>query len=1638
MSFYFFIFFFILIKCSEKSDNSKKDERKLQSEKFSNLRIYVDYKCLISSPNKTNSNDPLKNAIEKAKSTLEKLIKVESVVAPIYLPNYRIENILPEGFSGCTESLYEAKSADLIIFIRDYSSQYDSGKNLDIISSQIINYVDDNPSNRPLIGTVIYNYRPELDDNESKLQAMSTLFLHAFTHILGFNLTILKNKNLIYTDDHYKNRMNYGQRRKLFVNGTKVMEVAKKYFNCTNSSFIGVELDYENGKEVSDGNSVHWSERILLGDYMTPELYYPEQAISEITLALLEDLGWYKVNNYTGGLMRFGKNKKCDFLFNDCVKENQNPSGFLSTFENEFCSNIYSGLDPFGTCSSGRQSMGNCSNRYQYLELHQEYIDYRRDNFTIYGSGFSPSKLLEFCPISNSDVKIIDTKYNFKGNCKIGNNRYGKSNEFVIHDYTDTSFCVFSSILNNTRTNPDNVKNVIRANCYKMFCSERSLTIQVENEFIVCPRQGGIINVADEHSIFTGYLICPDYNLICTGSVPCNNLFDCVEKESIVKDTTFYYDYTVNKNVSIEITTNKDNLIRESDVIKEKIYEEGEDGVCPQFCKQCTSNKQCTICDPSYKYFIGTKEGDEEEIKCSKEPPGSGYYKKMVDTKEYYYKCIEDCITCKNASRCEQCIPNKTVDSSDGHCTERIPGCIEYDTNKSRNEPGNGGAKTYYECLSCNNTDNYYCLNGNKTQCRIIQNLNKSLYYDLENRNYPCIRKCQDEYINCETCDSNTCFTCNQTNHFINYKGNCLPNISNCEEHYLNLDVSRCSYCDESNDYYCLEDDRDQDDRTQCQLIKNITSYYRKEDNDNSCLRLCSKEYTDICLACNRTQCIQCQEGYFLFEGRCLQNMTGCIDNKVIEPTTKELSCDECDKTLDYYCINEDKSVCVPMDNVTITMYYELPNLNYSCYSHCENVTEHCIKCNSTSCFQCSGEYATNRMKTLCLIPPQMFKEDEECTINTYTYDNNLDINFDFNKTVKDYYTGLDHISKVEHFVGNNYTITLFMNSNCTEGLLPEGYYKLDTREINHTLIEAAQFDFYYHLLVIYINYNYRSHIRFYDMEQNLMEPNCEKCKDKTFIITNNAYDILKEIIGTTFTDFVIENNLDIFDENSDIYTDTCTNLTLNEIDIPIHLRKELLFLHEYFEPLMCKDIDCVFLDMNLTTKTSTCECKINNNFEKIFQGIKFEFVPYESGLEAKGFSEAIKVIKCMRTGIKWKKFKNNLPAIIVLFAFVLQVLFYIAYGCFGKPLANIPNYPQTLANPPKSDSRTKIYLFSDWNLKYKDIIAEEEKEMVIQPRDDSGDQIMEEEKSINNDFYSDNNISIDTNAGGFFQEKKINRNLKAAEKNKKVLILLGNKSKKKVSIEQSINREVNSESDEIPLAKKKLDKNYGFCRSYWLYLSVKQHLINLFSDITFCNMTETFVPITLRFIRCLFIATLSLILSILWLDQKYFEKKWIHFNEKYSFVSKEQLNKVEISLSERISYAMSNTIVYILVNLLVMLFADFIIGVVFFSMRDEIEKIIEKNKLNKMQDSVLIARRNYNIFYFINFILVVIFFLSIVGFGATYPGGAVDCITIGVFSLILFEIVPFIWSLILALFRYLGYKKKSKCLASFSEFFLY
>ena len=98
-----------------------------------------------------------------------------------------------------------------------------------------------------------------------------------------------------------------------------------------------------------------------------------------------------------------------------------------------------------------------------------------------------------------------------------------------------------------------------------------SLSIKINELYIICPRGGGYVKIGRN---YTGHILCPDYNLICSQKVRCNNMFDCVEKESRMKKD-YKYDYTL-VNVSVQI------ILPDKNEDYEKGYELSDDGVCPK------------------------------------------------------------------------------------------------------------------------------------------------------------------------------------------------------------------------------------------------------------------------------------------------------------------------------------------------------------------------------------------------------------------------------------------------------------------------------------------------------------------------------------------------------------------------------------------------------------------------------------------------------------------------------------------------------------------------------------------------------------------------------------------------------------------------------------------------------------------------------------------------------------------------------------------------------------------------------------------------------------------------------------------------------------------------------------------------
>ncbi len=97
-----------------------------------------------------------------------------------------------------------------------------------------------------------------------------------------------------------------------------------------------------------------------------------------------------------------------------------------------------------------------------------------------------------------------------------------------------------SPLISNNFVNSISNSDVIHSVWYKMHCSNKSLTLEINNNYIVCSRARGKISVLN----FQGFLFCPDYYLICSGTVICNDVFDCIKSKYLLKEN-INYEYNI-------------------------------------------------------------------------------------------------------------------------------------------------------------------------------------------------------------------------------------------------------------------------------------------------------------------------------------------------------------------------------------------------------------------------------------------------------------------------------------------------------------------------------------------------------------------------------------------------------------------------------------------------------------------------------------------------------------------------------------------------------------------------------------------------------------------------------------------------------------------------------------------------------------------------------------------------------------------------------------------------------------------------------------------------------------------------------------------------------------------------------------
>ena len=486
---------------------------------YSNIKIGLDYTQFDSKIKELddyeNISGKIKTSINEAKEAMEKILMIEHEYINLSEVNYA-ESIIKRrcGIENINQTYQDFLiDNDIIIFPILNKSLNEIGDDI-LVSGKFCLIT----SEYRVLGGVL-NINPYITFNSSYSQInFKYALFHELTHILIFHPTLLNYLGMVGDTEKHK-----------VINSEKVLKKAREHYNC--EEIDGIPLEDLGGEEIA---GYHWDPRYMLGDDMI-SINYIDFVISDITLALFEDSGFYKVNYYTGGLFKFGKNKGCRFFLDNCIF-----NGSVS-FENEFCTQPKEPKCTRSGTIKGRCTIYNYTNSEKIINKTYQYFE----DINVGGL-----ERIDFCPVP--DYNEDDDVY-LSQSCKYGNSNNGND---LGENFGNNSFCFISNLLNETSREKEKSEAV----CYKIKCDNNSKT------FIVSIGSKNINCSQSENITVNGYkgtFFCPNYNDVChfmnNDSLICNEMFDCIKNEIEVDNST--YDYIINKRNDSKFLKLKFNIL---------------------------------------------------------------------------------------------------------------------------------------------------------------------------------------------------------------------------------------------------------------------------------------------------------------------------------------------------------------------------------------------------------------------------------------------------------------------------------------------------------------------------------------------------------------------------------------------------------------------------------------------------------------------------------------------------------------------------------------------------------------------------------------------------------------------------------------------------------------------------------------------------------------------------------------------------------------------------------------------------------------------------------------------------------------------------------------------------------------------
>ena len=272
----------------------------------------------------------------------------------------------------------------------------------------------------------------------------------------------------------------------------RVATVARNQFDC--QSLNGARLENKPGEGCTGS---HFDERLFFSEIMGPVFSGTADILSPLTLALLEDSGWYQVYYEEAQVSPFGLGLGCGFVNDNCIINDEVPeyaSGIFCADVTRVTSGKISN-DNDWLCDPTHRSIGYCDLFFidEALTIEGVTLDSNAISYFTDASLQATSAHADWCPIADLDIGL---------DCTDGSQRVMKS--YVGESYGSNSRCINFEF--------DDYSQKKTAGCFNIQCDAASRQVVVNG--IPCEYDGQLIPTQTLIGSWVN-MICPKLTIIC-------------------------------------------------------------------------------------------------------------------------------------------------------------------------------------------------------------------------------------------------------------------------------------------------------------------------------------------------------------------------------------------------------------------------------------------------------------------------------------------------------------------------------------------------------------------------------------------------------------------------------------------------------------------------------------------------------------------------------------------------------------------------------------------------------------------------------------------------------------------------------------------------------------------------------------------------------------------------------------------------------------------------------------------------------------------------------------------------------------------------------------------------------------------